>query len=815
MKVPKLYKYLFGLWTIQGIVAFCWLFLIPTDTENGSLFGFTPARLVLLGIAFILTGLSLALFYHDRLSLYDRITNFRFYEEIGDASLILSVLVLAATPALILTLRSLKDGPQYIAYAERLSPLAFWFVLSAFELIIYIIYLRQESGIRLLRKLSPALRTFFVVFSGTFVIVLGVVFTKIGITPDYNMGAPAIPLFEWQVALIVLILIGYAFFLHQNPTILDRWAVPFVYGLTVAIWLSQPINTAYTATPPRAPNFEIYPFSDPQIYSQYAQAALVGNGFLYPDVPSRALYVAFLTWAHLFGNQDYELVVVLQTLLLAWFPVLLYLIGNELGGRSVGFGLAALPFFRDVNSNIAVPFASNVTYSKLLLSEMPLALFLGFFIWLVIRWLKYDHHSRSLPLLAGGILGGAALIRTQSVALVAVVALITLLMIRNKTEWFKGMSILSIALAFTLLPWLGRNYVATGGLVVDNPVSQMMTMARRWNGSWGNEMIPQRAGETDAQYSSRMTRVAIDAFKRNPQFILRTAANHFINSEIASLMILPIRNEIRSPSELFVPQHAFWSTAMSSRQLPLFVFYLILFCMGFSVALRRFSWIGILPFTLGITYNAWTALFFSSGERFIVPLDWTVYLYQLLGLITLGSVLFAFTAKGYKSASSWIGELFIPTQTSIHAGSWSWRDIYVAIGIVLFLAIFSPGTEFIFPDRYTPLLSEELKQQSGFSAEQGETIIYGRATYPRYYFSGEGEPETEKLGYGESEQARLVFNVAGSTNVLVVFELPDSPSFFPHASDVYLVGTWAEQGYFLPRAAFVTKNGQSAVYQLP
>lgn len=816
MSASKLHKYLFGLWTIQGVTAFCWIFLIPTDAENGSLLGFTPARLVLLGIAFILTGLSLVLFYHDRLPLYSQIEKFRYYERLGDVSLIFSTFLLVAAPTVILTLRSFTDGPQYIAYAERLSPLAFWFILSAFELILYIVYLRRETGIRLLKRLISTSRTFLFVFSIIFVITLGVAFTKIGITPDYNMGAPAIPLFEWQVALIVLMLIGYAFFLRQKFVILDRWVIPFVYFLTVAIWLSQPINAAYTATPPRAPNFEIYPFSDPQIYAQYAQAAIVGNGFLYPDVPSRALYVAFLTWAHLLGNQNYELVVVLQTLLLAWFPVSLYLIGKELGGRAVGFGLAALPFFRDVNSNIAVPFASNVTYSKLLLSEIPLALFLGFFIWVVIRWLKYDQHSRWMPLLAGGILGGAALIRTQSVALVAVIALIAFLVIKNKKEWFKGVLILGIALAFTLLPWLGRNYIATGGLVVDNPISQMMTMARRWNGSWGNEMIPRLADETDAQYSSRMTQVAIDAFKRDPQFVLRTAANHFINSEIASLMILPVRNEIRSPSELLVPQHAFWSTTITSRQLPLFAFYLFLFGMGLSVAISRFSWIGVIPFTLGIAYNAWTALFFSSGERFIVPLDWTVYLYQLLGLITLGSVLLAFTAKGYESASFWTRELLTPTPAVLPAAAVSpQRQLYLAAGIVMLLAVFTPATEFIFPTRYPPLLAEELKQQAGFSAEQGEIIIYGRATYPRYYFSGEGEPETEKLGYRESEQARLVFNVAGSTNALVVFELPDSPSFFPHASDVYMVGTWSEEGYFSPRAALVMKNGQSAVYELP
>lgn len=809
-------KALFGAWVIQSIVVFIWILLIPKEAENGIFLGFTPARLFLLGGTLALFFLSVVLFFYDRFPAFSWLIDAQRLERVQDVGFVLSFLAIFIAPVSIVVLHSLPDGPEYAAYAERLTPLAVWVSLAGVEFIVFTMFLRYQQGIRLIGKLDGhlirMLAWVFAALSGIFWFVAN---TKIGLTQDKNMGAPAIPLLEWQVILIFLLLTVIAFTPWRYFERWERWAALLIYVLTVTLWLSQPINPAYTATPPRAPNFEIYPFSDPQIYSQYAQAALVGNGFLYPDVPSRAFYVAFLTWAHWLGIQDYNLVVILQTLLLAWLPVSLYLIGRELGGRAVGLGLAAMPIFRDINSNIAVPFSSNVTYSKLFLSELPLALLLGFCTWVVIRWLKYDQRSVALPIWAGSLLGAASLVRTQSVALVVVIAFISLLVMQEKKRWLIGMSILGISLAFTLTPWLARNYVATGGLVVDNPISQVMTMARRWSGSWGNESIPRIAGETDAQYSSRMTGLALDAFRRDPQYILRTASNHFVNSEIASLMVLPIRSEVRSLSEIVLPRFAFWSTTITQRQMPLFLFYLMLFGVGVAASARRLGWLGMLPLSMGIFYNAWTALFFSSGERFVVPLDWTIYFYQVFGLVTLGVLFLGFTKSGYENASAWISDLTQNQSAFSIPDTGSRMQVWIAIGAMFFFAIFTPATESIFPQRFTPDLASTLEDQARSVPKAGETVIYGRAVYPRYYFSGEGEPDSAKLGYAESEEPRLVFFVVGSSNGLVVFYLEDPPDFFPHASDVYLVGKWSEAGYFSPREAFVVHGGQSAKYRLP
>jgi hypothetical protein len=97
------------------------------------------------------------------------------------------------------------------------------------------------------------------------------------------------------------------------------------------------------------------------------------------------------------------------------------------------------------------------------------------------------------------------------------------------------------------------------------------------------------------------------------------------------------------------------------------------------------------------------------------------------------------------------------------------------------------------------------------TAKEGETALYGRAVYPRYYGAKDGEPGTAKLGYGKDEKARLVFLLIGPQSSLVIFELEKAPSFFPHTSDVYMIGTQMD-GYFAPRVVKVMKDSQTQLY---
>jgi hypothetical protein len=289
-------------------------------------------------------------------------------------------------------------------------------------------------------------------------------------------------------------------------------------------------------------------------------------------------------------------------------------------------------------------------------------------------------------------------------------------------------------------------------------------------------------------------------------------ANHFINNEIASLLVFPLRDELLSPSEILIPQHPFWKTPVTRGQLPLFTFYLFLFALGVVVAFQRYRWIGVLPLGIGLLYNLWTALFFSSGVRFIVPVDWSTQLYQLLGLLVLCGFILSFTQTARNRIISWFQQPY-REDTVVSVAAATRRRFSLSLAVVLLIGVFLPITESIFPQKYPPKSQAEIAQTTGVQPNAGEVALYGRALYPRYYKSRDGEPGTDKLGYKPVKQARLVFYLIGPNRELVIFNLEKTPDFFPNTADVFMIGTQMDN-YFSPRVIMVIKNGRTETYSI-
>ena len=785
------YPTLFALWTAQGVLAFLWLIILPSDSGS-----FSVGRWILLGIALALGGFSALAWFRSRRRTQ---TPLQLAPVIHNILYLLALATALAAPLTLLTLHALGQATYtYAAYASRLAPLAAWFTLAGLE------WLWLHRPNRQLPITNSQLRAFSVILAALILTTVLILATRWGLTPsrDGSFGHPATPFLEWQVLLALAVALAAAYLLPRLPqTRLDLFTFLLVYLFTCLLWLSDPLIPGFFATPPRAPNFEPYPFSDALIYAQYAQQALVGGGLLWPDIPTRPLYVSSLVWLHALAGQDYYHVITLQTLWLACFPACLYLLGKELGSRPLGLMLALLAALRDVTANHAAPFALNYTYSKLYFSETPTALVLVIFTILAIRWIKSPKPGW-YALLMGGILGIAALIRLQSAILLVPLALVSLVLLwkTRRVEWLRSLAWMTLGVALALAPWLTRNYFAAGGLVVDNPISQSMVWARRWGGSSGNEGIPRLADETTAQYVSRLNSMALGHLKREPERILSSAANHFFNNLITSLHVFPVRDQLTAPTELIWPKHAFWQTGF--RSIPFTVLFLFLFALGLSAAWTHLRWIGLLPLALSLFYHAWTALFLSSGDRFLVPIDWTTWLYQAWGLLLLGQA----------SLSGIRGAEWYPAQTTTHTTSGEtgkhpaprWRLAFTAAAI-LFVGASIPLSEVVFPPKYTS------NENCPFVLRGNEICLQGRAIYPRYYESGEGEPGTAKLGYEVSAEARLVFWLAGPQPGLVILPLASAPSFFPHAANVTVIG--AMDGESLrARVVQVEKDGIVVAY---
>jgi hypothetical protein len=185
MKLSPLihWKNLFALWSLQGVAAFIWLLLIPTDTSNPVAFGFSSARLLLLAVALLITVLSFVLWFQPTLP--PRLRTWKLHHEavIYDVLYVIGLLVTLAVLGIFHTFSLLPESAAYLSLAQRLRPLLLWFGCSGAELSILIAWNRYEQGKDSVRAHKAIFRTAILFMFVWGILGLLIVTTKIGITP--------------------------------------------------------------------------------------------------------------------------------------------------------------------------------------------------------------------------------------------------------------------------------------------------------------------------------------------------------------------------------------------------------------------------------------------------------------------------------------------------------------------------------------------------------------------------------------------------------------------------------------------------------
>jgi hypothetical protein len=356
-------------------------------------------------------------------------------------------------------------------------------------------------------------------------------------------------------------------------------------------------------------------------------------------------------------------------------------------------------------------------------------------------------------------------------------------------------------------PWLWRNWRITGELIFDDPGSQTANLAMRYSRLNGVEVdIMPLPGESSTGYNDRLMSIAREAIAANPGGVVWAISSSFLNHVVNNILLFPLRNEIRDFGELWTPSDAFWEKwegTPTSFQGWLLVFYTFLFGVGVAVAWQKNGWLGLLPLTVNLFYNLWTSIALLSGQRFMLTMDWSVYLYYMIGLFALLSGLLLNLKIGRKVIIKWC-----QSKNAVSAGELNvdkpWQQ-YLIAGLLFFgIGASLPLSEQIFPKRYPHVLRERIMEeieaspsfgQSGpdpacfqkIVAENQVSIIQGRALYPRYYAPGDGETFTDAGGYKIVDEGRMVFELAGQADHRVVFPVSQQPEFFPNASDVTVI----------------------------
>lgn len=776
-------------WAIESLLIFLF-FLIPSEPQSRSIWLYSTSRLAVILFAALLSGISLILYgkirqLSENTPFFMRASQKGWKESFvfGGLFLLLSSNALHAVVRLLAKDRSFTALAGYTYYT---SIFALYFSLFGIALALYTFYMNRETFIKFAKNEKNLFRTAYYLwlFFIALFLLSEALYKNANASDAWYTSGPHAPLLEWQIVLAWLVA-AFIMLYEKNvakKSFSDGWIAIFMWVLTLTLWLSQPINPGYGAQAPVAPNYEIYPFSDAQLYAQNSQSIIIGKGMAGEEFPARPIYVIFLAVAHALVGQDYSHIIAFQTIFLATFPAILYLLGKELSGRPLGVAVALLAIFRDITSNAVAHFTVSLTYSKVFLSELPVALLLSLFSLLAVYWIKKYPRQYPIPFIGGGVIGIAILIRTQSI--VAIIPAICIAWIVQKGSFkqvFIQTMMIMLGITMVLSPWLIRNWQHTGGIVLDNPLSQMNVLAVRY-ADYPEMEIPRVPGENDSEYSNRMLKVALKSIAEDPERIFTTVGNQVAQNIFGGLLVFPLRDSLPNIRSLFIPTSNFWqSWGVTSQKGVLYFFYAFLFMLGLAAAWKKERWLGLLPLGINFLYNFWTALFFASGIRFVFPVDWIFYLYQMLGLLTLTRYIFL-----------GLGTQFIEAEQTQYPREALPRWGYGAVIGLLFLSGLSlPLSEIIVPDQYPDKTQNQMwddfHAKTSTTVDESLILIEGRAIYPRYFEANEGIALTAKPGYEPSPESRLVFELVGQKTGRVIFPLENMPEYFPNTVNLILL----------------------------
>jgi len=804
---------------LQSLLAVLWLLLIPGEEKNAVILGYSLKRLALLiplfipvfASLFLKHGLNRLEQWHDWLR--ESLNKAKLSTLLVFGGGLLSVVVWS----FLFLFHFLEFFPDPGAYI-RLLPLLLNYLLLGLESQIYVHRVIFPNSIkRLKEKISLNLRIFLISFLLLCLCIFVVEITGWGKAPEWvstvSLGVPILEGQIWYVIGVAILCLISALAWKAIPVDLrrdfnfQRDTVIFLvlWMFAVAIWMSLPLpEHNYFAPSDRAPNFEKYPFSDAEQYD--SNALYVQYGTIDNFVISKPLYVAFLTILHMLVGISYERVVLLQTLVIALFPGMLFLIGRELHSRLGGIAIGLLAILREVNS-IQASTMTNVTNSKLLLSDMPAALLAGLLVYVLIRWLKGREVKVTGHLfIIGGILGAFILTRIQTFILIPFMLVLVIFRYLKKPRILLVSCLLMLlAVGITIAPILVRNHGITGVYWVDNPASSSALARILTTGIDLEEELP-GITENNGVLDRNSDVIALLIKERFSEF-LGFFIDNFFRNEISSMLVLPVRlgNSTDFLDYLRI-NRPFWSEVYTKPNFLNLLIILInsaIMCLGFTVTIKKNPWAGFSILGLHLVYSLSSAVVRLSGWRFILPVDWILYSFFVLGLIEL---IFLVVQIGFKfdlrSHMEWLTDF----PKEIRSSSLKPHSLFVYGLLFIFFGGFIPLRENLFPviapeyDRasvckaFIDAVSEsdypEKKDEvEKFCFREDTRALMGIGIYPRFFKAGEGYYDRSyDLWFGEQDFSRLVFKLVGNPNAKVYIKTEEETIKFPNGALVYVLG---------------------------
>jgi hypothetical protein len=629
------------------------------------------------------------------------------------------------------------SSDRYLALRSRLLPFFIWLfcvcVLTTLWLIHRKINFRLQAIKEHKKTLLPGLSVWL------FLLIVWSIFrlTGFGWEPDnFGWGRRMVPLLSWQVG-FVWVLVSTAIFICRNNQIkesLRRFLNKRVCGLPVkdcivilSLWIFA-MCLWYVQIPGvqgYPPESVSNPDRDSALYEVSIQSLLLGDGFYGHKLVSRPFYMFGLAIIHLFSGNSYANIAFFQTMVIAFLPGVLYLIGKTLGNRYIGLALGIFAIFREFNSILSTHF-SIVSNSRMIMSDVPATLGICLATLFCIIWLIKAGNSHYWSILTGGILACTILVRMQTLVLIPVIIILSLLVFSLQKRirfWINDIALFLSAVLVILIPWMVRNYYCVGTFVLDEPYTQTKMIAERYTEKERIKDFSSLPGESDADFSKRLTESTLDFIKSHPQKVIEFTASHFVRNLNDTFLVLPYELSVTDFRDNAVISRAFWHPFIPEfgllRNL-LIGLDLLFFSLGLVFAIQRFGIAGTVPLVFNLAYNFSNAVSRNSGYRYMLPVDWISYLYYGIGMVACIHVLLCITGlinRGITFEHYNKSQMFeLPTQKTTNRlfSASTMLAAFCLIGLSL------PLSEVLIPQKYPPMAKEVIVNE--VISKYGETL---------------------------------------------------------------------------------------------
>ena len=324
----------------------------------------------------------------------------------------------------------------------------------------------------------------------------------------------------------------------------------------------------------------------------------------------------------------------------------------------------------------------------------------------------------------------------------------------------------------------------------------------------------------------------VDYYASNRVEVGRFVLSHYMNSQIQMLLLLPsnyrfINSAINALDHRQINQFGYecclllsytrglpywhkWDGVIPRQSIIPIAINIFLVGLGTILAWKRNKIAGLTPVIFAVTYLLLNSLLRNSGGRYILPIDWIAIMYFSIGLTGV-SLWFIYQFSGKPVLEDLPATLLEndPQNRPLLRSP----QFYSALVVILLIGWSAPVVERAIPPRYTgDMIAGMLGglTQSELLTEADRTTIesllinnarveIGRALYPRYFPSGEGEPGTNNP-MGPLPFRRIGFYLVGPDDRPIVMPFEKKAEYFPNASDVVIIsqpdGTPAVVGVF-------------------